>query len=207
MADQLGVNGAQHSEHVIGGGVAASDSLLNSLRLKLTENEELISRRNEEIASLGEQAEEIRGQISVLEQARKLFIANESEDGDGRDVLAIETAIGETCSTPSLEELQSCPFQYQAFVKIAEMNGGELVLSEAADLVIAARKPVGTRNSVLVTQRRRMKKSEDWERIDRGVYRLTKHRLSEDRDETDALYVTSIEGSSDEDTETDQQAA
>ena len=78
-----------------------------------------------------------------------------------------------TCGGATSDDISDCKFQHQAFRRIAEINKGELILKAAADLVLAVMNPRGTKDSVLVAQRRRMKFSSDWERVGRGVYRLT----------------------------------
>lgn len=105
----------------------------------------------------------------LLESIRRKIVArNCSRSEDTSEAISIVT-----CGGATSDDISDCKFQHQAFRRIAEINKGELILKTAADLVFAVMNPRGTKDSVLVAQRRRMKFSSDWERVGRGVYRLT----------------------------------
>ena len=134
---------------------------------------------------------------------RKIVARNCSMSEDTSEAISIVA-----CGGATADDIIDCKFQHQAFRRIAEINNGEIILKTAADLVFAVMNPRGTKNSVLVAQRRRMKFDSDWERVGRGVYRLTGFSQSEvgpKPSETPTLDV--VESPSIEETDGEQHAA
>ena len=147
---------------------------------------------------------EIDANRRLLERIRRKIIASNCARPEKPSGVTSVVA----CGAATVEDIQTCRFQHEAFRRIAEMNQGVLVLSDAADLVIAALQPKGTKNSVLVGQRRMMQQNHDWERVSRGTYQLTKFAALERRDEADARPTNDIaEHSSDEGAGAGRQAA
>ena len=195
------------------GGVTASQGLLKDLYARLAEQEEQVNECEEELARLREKVGTTKADIVVMERAEQLFIEKENSEV-GEKPMSEDLVPGDTvskrvkCGVTQIEDLKGCRFQHQAFLRIAEMNGGEFALSEAADLVIAAMNPKGSRASVLVSQRKRMQESDQWERIARGVYRLTEFGPSGDADEASATATIDIDqDSSEKDIKPQQHAA
>lgn len=202
----------EFEQHEIGG-VTASQGLLKDLYARLAEQEEQVNKCEEELAGLREKVDTTKADIFVMERAEQLFVEKENSEMRKKPLIE-DLATEETFSkqvkygVTEIEDLKGCRFQYQAFLRIAEMNDGEFVLSEAADLVIAALDPKGTRASVLVSQRKKMQESDEWERIARGVYRLTEFRPSRDADEASATATIDIDqDSSEKDIKPQQHAA
>ena len=82
------------------------------------------------------------------------------------------------CGAATVADISDCKFQYEALRRIARLNHGVLELSKAVDVVIAAMAPRGKRASVMSTQGKRIRKSEEWTRIRKGVYRLVAFNAS-----------------------------
>ena len=187
-----------------GGEGRSAQFLLKKLRAKLAatqaeiiEREALADKTREDIAAVSRTLqlfEEMAEETPTHESIPETEVAN----------TVVDAAYGVT----RVEDLRDCRYQHEAFRKIAEMNQGHLVLGESVDLVIAALGPKGTRDSVLVSQRRRMQKSDEWERESRGIYRLKKFSPVKRIEAVDAFSATDAEEqSSDENIVVGQHAA
>ena len=198
------------------GGATASQEMLKDLYARLAEQEGNVSKCEEKLVGLRKEVDATKADIVVMERAEQLFIEKEKESegmsddkplrGDIASVDATSKLV--RCGVAHIEDLKGCRYQHEAFLRIAEMNGGKIVLAEAADLVIAAMNPQGTRTSVLVSQRKRMQESDHWERIARGVYQLTDFGPSGDSDEANETATIDIaQDGSEKDIKPQQHAA
>ena len=79
--------------------------------------------------------------------------------------------------TATVDDIMGCVTQYDALRKIAELNHEPVDLSEAADLWMASMKSRGSKTSVLTGFRRGIRRSGDWVKISKGVYKLIEDRI------------------------------
>ena len=79
------------------------------------------------------------------------------------------------CGAATVADLSGCRFQYEGLRRIAEINDGVLELSKGVDVVIAALKPRGKKNSIMSTQSKRIREDNLWRRIKPGVYKLLEY--------------------------------
>ena len=77
-----------------------------------------------------------------------------------------------TCGRATLRDIKECETQYEGLLRMAQLNDGIVVLSDAADLWLALGRSTGLKVSVLTAYRRGIKRTGDWIKIRKGVYRL-----------------------------------
>ena len=165
-------------EHWITGGVMGFLFMATEIRVKLPDLEARCVRQEADLSKT-------KAEITTLKRAADIFLEREmkllSKSGDDDDHSNV------MCGAATVDDIKGVRYQYRAIRRIAELNGGELNLAEAVDLVIAGMNPRGRRESILSTQRRRICNSGEWERVSRGVYRLREFDKPDDRGQSSRL--------------------
>ena len=165
---------ANDIDHWITGGVMGFLFVATEIRARLPDLEARCVRQEADLSKTKAEITTLKRATDIfLEREMKLFCRSGDDDDSHSNV---------RCGAATIEDIKGVRYQYRAIRRIAELNGGELNLAEAVDLVIAGMNPRGRRESILSTQRKRICNSGEWERVSRGIYRLIEFDTTGDRE-------------------------